>query len=291
MSIPRISLEQWAILQTIVDEGSFANAAAKLHRSQSTLSYNIKQLQAQLGVELLTIKGRKAQLTDLGQQLVNRSRHLTRLANDLEAASKVLTQSWEREITFMVDDLYPKSLLFKAIKHFADLAIPTRLIIKTGILSGPMDAIAQGEVDLAITSFVPKGMIGTHLFDSISVAYAHQDHFLHTLDRPLMTADLQEQLYIIVMDSGTKDKMNVGWHGSENQWKVDSMEMKLQMIANGIGFSWLPKHLVEERNLPLKPLLLAESGQRIASLYLVHRAMPSLSPALALLSKYLTQNL
>ncbi|STX49252.1 LysR family transcriptional regulator [Legionella hackeliae] len=34
----KITLEQWRVLQTVVDEGSFARAAEKLHKSQSSIS-------------------------------------------------------------------------------------------------------------------------------------------------------------------------------------------------------------------------------------------------------------
>ncbi|MBZ8143617.1 LysR family transcriptional regulator, partial [Rubrivivax gelatinosus] len=33
--LPATTLEQWAVLQTIVETGSYAKAAEQLHRSQS----------------------------------------------------------------------------------------------------------------------------------------------------------------------------------------------------------------------------------------------------------------
>lgn len=35
--IPRVTLEQWAVLQAVVDEGSFAQAAEALNKSQSSI--------------------------------------------------------------------------------------------------------------------------------------------------------------------------------------------------------------------------------------------------------------
>ena len=36
---PRVSLEQWSVFRAVVDEGSFAKAAERLNKSQSSISY------------------------------------------------------------------------------------------------------------------------------------------------------------------------------------------------------------------------------------------------------------
>ena len=63
MPIPRTPLEQWTVLQAIVECGGVAQGAAALHRSQSALSYAVARLQAQLGVDLLVPDGRRMVLT------------------------------------------------------------------------------------------------------------------------------------------------------------------------------------------------------------------------------------
>jgi len=76
MSSPRVSLEQWRVLQAVVDLGGFAQAAGYLHRSQSSVSYTVAKMQEQLGMPLLEIRGRKAVLTKTGDALLRQSRHL-----------------------------------------------------------------------------------------------------------------------------------------------------------------------------------------------------------------------
>ena len=57
---PKITLEQWASLVAVVDEGSYAKAADLLNKSQSTVSYAISRVEEQLGGQVLKISGRKA---------------------------------------------------------------------------------------------------------------------------------------------------------------------------------------------------------------------------------------
>ncbi|HUI62000.1 MAG TPA: LysR family transcriptional regulator, partial [Steroidobacteraceae bacterium] len=73
-SLPRTSLEQWAVLAAVVDRGGFAQAATWLHRSQSAVSYAVARLQEGLDVPLLAIEGRRAVLTEHGKALLKRAR-------------------------------------------------------------------------------------------------------------------------------------------------------------------------------------------------------------------------
>ena len=48
---PRISLEQWRALQAVVDAGGYAQAAARLHKSQSAITYAVQRIEALLEVK------------------------------------------------------------------------------------------------------------------------------------------------------------------------------------------------------------------------------------------------
>lgn len=84
------SLKQWRMLHALIDCGSYAEAAERLHVSQSTLSYTLIKLQERLGVQLLKLEGRKAVLTAPGQLLVERSRRVLDEARELEDFARTL---------------------------------------------------------------------------------------------------------------------------------------------------------------------------------------------------------
>src|SRR5580658_2579334 len=103
MSLPRTSLEQWALLAAVVDRGGFAQAAASLHRSQSAISYGVARLQDALGTALLSIQGRKAVLTPHGETLLRRARPLLQDLSTLEALALSLERGWESQLKLVVD--------------------------------------------------------------------------------------------------------------------------------------------------------------------------------------------
>ncbi|MGH7056643.1 MAG: LysR family transcriptional regulator, partial [Acetobacteraceae bacterium] len=66
----RGSLDDLRALVAVAHERSFTKAAAKLGISQSALSHTIRQLEARLGVRLLTRTTRSVSLTEAGERVV-----------------------------------------------------------------------------------------------------------------------------------------------------------------------------------------------------------------------------
>jgi len=256
----KVTLEQWKVLQTVVSEGSFAKAGLKLHKSQSSISYTIAKLQDMLGIKLLEQEGRKAVLTEQGTQILKLSQQVTRAAKNVENAAHNFESGYEKSLRLAIDEIFPPMLLMKILHQFSLNNIHTRIILNHGLLSGPSDLLLNGEAELAIISKIPEGYTGDKLLDSHFLPYAHIDSPLH--QKNITLDDLNDERYIIAQDSGTNKKRNEGWLGSEFHWKVSSMEMKIQCVAHGIGFSWLPEQIVENRNLPIKPLKLEQNNTR-----------------------------
>ncbi len=71
---PRISLEQWQVLATVIEAGGYARAAELLYKSQSSVTYAMHKIESILGVRKFEIQGRKAVLTPTSQLLYRRAR-------------------------------------------------------------------------------------------------------------------------------------------------------------------------------------------------------------------------
>lgn len=66
----KTDLNQLTWFQAVAEERSFTKAAAKLGVAQSTLSHRIKQLEAQMGIRLLTRTTRNVATTAAGERLL-----------------------------------------------------------------------------------------------------------------------------------------------------------------------------------------------------------------------------
>lgn len=67
-----MSLDRFAIFRAVVEAGSFTAAAAALNQARAAVSFNVKQLETELGVTLLTRTTRRVALTDAGERFYAR---------------------------------------------------------------------------------------------------------------------------------------------------------------------------------------------------------------------------
>ena len=292
MAHPKVTLEQWRVLQAVVDSGGFAQAAEALHRSQSSVSYAVQKLQEQLGTRLLHIVGRKAELTEAGKALLRQSRQLLESANELENMAQMITTGWEAEIQLVVDAAYPTQELIHVLKQFEPLSQGTRVQLKEVILSATEEALQTGSADLVITAFMPPGFLGDLLTEIDFLVVAHPDHPLHKLGRELVARDLQQSLQVIISDSGTSQSRDVGWQGAEHRWTVTKLETAVETVRHGLGFAWLPIHMIEQqlKSGELKPLPLREGQRYQAQFYLVRGRPNQTGPATEKLAELFEQS-
>lgn len=103
----KTTLEQWSLLEKVVDAGSFARAAEETHRSQSSVSYNLALLQERLGVALLVQEGRRAVLTPAGELLLNQVKPLLKAFAYVETRALTLRNGMRTRLDLVVDNIFP----------------------------------------------------------------------------------------------------------------------------------------------------------------------------------------
>ncbi|HEX7402583.1 MAG TPA: LysR family transcriptional regulator, partial [Usitatibacter sp.] len=143
---PRITLEQWRALQAVVEAGGYAQAAAALHKSQSTVTYAVQKIESLLEVKLFEIRGRKAVLTEAGQILYRRGRTLLEEAALLERGAAAMAEAWQPEIRIAVELIFPTWLLLECLAEFARERPETRIEIFETVLTGTDEMLAEGRV-------------------------------------------------------------------------------------------------------------------------------------------------
>lgn len=268
--LPRISLDQWSTLVSVVESGGYARAAARLHKSQSTLTYAIQKMEALLGVQLFEIRGRKAVLTATGEMLYRRGKALLEEAGRVEHAAGALAKGWEPEIGLAVEIIFPTWLLLECLEAFGKEQPETRIELIESVLGGTDEALISRKVALAIGSQVPAGFVGDPLMTVRFVCAAAPSHALHTLGRSLTLDDLRRHRQLVIRDSGIQRSRAGGWL-NELRWTVSQKATSIRAAAMGLGYAWYPEDAIREEleRGTLKPLPLREGAERYGMLYLI----------------------
>nr|WP_231640415.1 LysR family transcriptional regulator [Shewanella sp. Sh95] len=247
MTRAKSTLEQWRILQAVVDYGGYAQAAEKLNKSQSSLNHAVAKLQHQLGIELLEVRGRKAYLTPQGEVLLRRSRHVTQSVNELEQLASNLEQGWEPTLTIAREIVYPMESLVCALSDFLPHSRGTRIIMLDSVITGTQELILQNKVDIAICAGIPpKGYLSEPLCEQELHLVCHPSHPLAdigTLDDDKLLA---QHLQLVIKDTGVQSNIDIGWLKAEQRWTVSNFHEAKVILNQGIGFCWIPSFLIQE---------------------------------------------
>ena len=238
----RISLKQWRVLHAVIDCDGFTAAAERLHISQSAISYTIAKMQEQLGIPLLKIEGRKAQISLQGRALLQCSRNVIHSALELEALAEQMRLGWEPELRLIAEHDCPQAFLMSAIQVFSSNTPHVRVLLQQGSSEQVGQAILGNQVELAIYSHVPPGLLAHPL---VSVEYAAVAHAGHPLARhafPATSADLMRHNCIVLAQYGDADIPGRSMQSGARPvtWKVSDIDSALAALEAGLGYAWLP---------------------------------------------------
>lgn len=264
------TLEQWLVLQTVVEEGSHARAAERLHRSQSSVSYALTALQERLGIELLHIVGRKAELTEAGRLMLAEAQPLLAGFRQLEARASSLRAGVRASIALVVDSVFPKPLLFAALRGFQQAWPQVQVHVAEVLRTESGLSLARQEAELYVITQSPEGEAGASRFllDIDFIPLAHAEHPLHRLPAPLSAAQLAQHPLVVIAD---RTVQRTQMRGTRSVWSFTTIEAAIEAVSHGVGYGWLPAPRVAtlvERGV-LRPLPVAAGQVRKTPLYLV----------------------
>jgi DNA-binding transcriptional LysR family regulator len=287
MSSPRITLEQWEALVAVVDAGGYAQAAERLHKSQSSVSYLVQKLESLLEVKAFEIQGRKAVLTPTGRLLYQRARTVLEEAAALEKTARSASAGWEPEIRVAAEIIFPAWVLLKCFDQLNAESPHTKIELIESVLAGTNEALLQGGADLAITGQIPQGFIGTPLMPLRMLLAAHPEHPLHRLNRPLTVRDLRAHRQLVVRETDARRATRLELEAAQ-RWTVSHVATSAFAAAMGLGYGWFAEERIrgELHAGALKPLPVAEGGgERFVQLYLVFADRENAGPGTVRLAR------
>lgn len=289
MKMPRITLEQWAALVAVVEEGSFAKAAELLNKSQSAISYSIARLDEQLPTPALQQQGRRATLTEAGEVLYRRAKQLLQHANELEQTAKCMAEGWASELTLAVESIVPMEKVLRAVSMFAEQAPQTRVVLLETTLSGTDEALYERKADMAICARLPTGFLANQIGEVGMVPVAHRSHPLSKSAHQLNEVDLKGNRQIVIRDSGERRNQDAGWLEAEQRLTVSHFSTAIKALEQGLGFCFVPRSFIQRQleSGELVELVLEESSARVLPLYRVVPSSDDVGPAVKALDECL----
>lgn len=145
-----INLRQLRYFTRIVEAGSITRAAEQLFVAQPALGMQIKQLEEDLGVELLQRHSRGASATRAGHVLYERACEILRLVEDTErqvaAAGRFATQSIVLGLTNGFVNLAGRDLMLQARQTLPGVKL--EIVEERSLVL--MDALERHEIDVAL---------------------------------------------------------------------------------------------------------------------------------------------
>ena len=242
-----VSLEALAVLDAVERHGSFAAAAEAMHRVPSAVTYSIRKLEEDLGLELFDRSGHRAQLTAAGRLVLDRGRALLLASSDLKTTARRLATGWEPRVGIALNTIIEGERLLPLLCDFHDQQPGIELVIIEEVLGGVWDALASERALLAIGApgDVPRGFATLTFGPAEFVYVAAPDHPAAQLPTPVDPAALAEYTGIVATDSSRLlQPRSAGMLDLSRQIGVPNMSWKIMAHEAGLGVGYAPRHRV-----------------------------------------------
>jgi DNA-binding transcriptional LysR family regulator len=249
--------EALAMMDTIARTGSFAAAARELGKVPSALTYSVRQLEDALDVLLFDRRSRQAQLTAAGEELLNEGRRLLAEMEGVANRVRRVSTGWETQLTIAVDGVLSRLTMFELCEAFFALrpdghqAPPTRLRLRTEVMSGTWEALVSGQADLAIGTMAdaapPPEVQVAPLGEMPFVFAVAPHHALASYEGPIPDAELLRHRAVAVADTAQRlSPRTVNLLPGQEVFTVASMQAKIEAQLRCLGCGFVPEPLARE---------------------------------------------
>ena len=149
-----MTLRQLKYLIGIVDSGlNITSAAERLYTSQPGISKQLKQLEAELGMQLFTRKGKSlAAITPAGREVIDRARKILREVENISNLASDLTGEQEGTLSIATTHTQARYVLPDVIRTFNERYPKVDLELHQGTSEQIAELINTHKVDFAIAT-------------------------------------------------------------------------------------------------------------------------------------------
>lgn len=240
------TIRQMQYLVAVDEERHFGRAAQRVHVSQPTLSAQLSQMEARLGVKVFR-RGRNGVFpTPVGQEIIARARRILNEHDGLREFAQRVSHPLSGRIKFGIPSTLGPYMLPHIIpelhRQFPDL----KFLVKEGVPRDIQHQVEEGDIDVALT---PMPILSNRLhveqiFDERLQVGMTWDHPLAKKDK-LRAKDLKgEKVLAMVRGYHLHDQVKelCDKYGAELLYDYEggSLDALRHMVVMGAGISFFP---------------------------------------------------
>ena len=148
MGSPMLDIELLRSFVSVVDAGGFTRAGERVHRTQSTVSQQIRRLEESVGKPLLVRDGKRATPTEEGERLLTYARRILALAQ--EAQDVVARPVVDGVVRLGLPEDFAAYRLVELLSDYVRGRPTLRLDVRSGLSATLQILLDRGELDVAL---------------------------------------------------------------------------------------------------------------------------------------------
>lgn len=271
-------ISRYGIFCRVVEQGSFTRAAEELGYSQSAVSQNVRALEQEAGVTLLSRRKDGVRLTQDGQEFYPYIQSIFQAEQALERKRQETMGLENSLIRIGTFTSVSRNLLPPMMKEFKETYPDVRFVLRQGEYTSIPQWIRQGEIDFGfVNEDAVEGMETHLLYEDHMLAVLPQGHPLE--QKSLLSLSDISREPLILLDEGEHSVLLAAFRQAKLTprlaYQVYDDYSILSMVRQGLGISVLYEKVVAgfQQGLSLRPIL-ESPRRRVALSWLSWDTMP-----------------
>ncbi|EIK96964.1 LysR family transcriptional regulator [Pseudomonas sp. M47T1] len=240
------SLEQIQLFVHVAEQRSFSAVARQQGRAQSAVSSAIAMLEEDLGVTLFDrSSGRQPHLTEAGRALLEEGRELLRQCERLDGRALALHRGQEAKLRVAQDEAMPYQPVLDSLVKLAGQYPAVEVQLANSAPGDVARKLVERRADLGLLfhhEHMPAALERRALGSVEMVTVCSVNHPLAAEPRVTRQQLARHRQLLVALESS---RYPGGDAISPQIWRADSFYVMAELLMRGLGWAWLPRHVVQ----------------------------------------------
>lgn len=235
----------------VAEMNSFTRAGESLGYSQPTISFQIKQLEKELGVQLFERVGHTISLTDAGRHALAYAQQICRMSQEMAEGADA-PREVRGEIRLATADSLCTPLMLQAFSSFRREHPKVSLSVTTAGTAELFRLLDHNEVDLVCTLdnhiyntnyiIASEEKIGVHFVAPVSHPLAHKGilHIEEMIRQPFLLTEKDMSYGRLLHERLAQASLEI-----HPILEIGSADLICKLVSDGLGLSFLPDYVTE----------------------------------------------